>query len=182
MSARSAYFSTESTNGDTSGPSELEDGLADRDAVAVVERVFADRLVVHEGAVRRAEIGEEEAPVGRADPSVFSRGARVVEHDIALRQPPDRRDRPVERVRARAERQRRAAGDRCRLGLALDERGVELEPPLREVVVDLELDLGRADESPAALGGRLADDALELRDQRLLGLLELFAVARRQRE
>ena len=44
------------------------------------------------------------------------------------------------------------------------------------------VDLGRTDQPPAALGGVLADDALQLGDQRRLGLLEALGVGRREAE
>jgi hypothetical protein len=53
-SATSAYFRTDSTNGDTSAPPELEHGAADRDPVAVREQTLTDVIAVHERPVRRA--------------------------------------------------------------------------------------------------------------------------------
>src|SRR6185369_15527836 len=100
-----------------------------------------------------------------------------MDDDVALGEPTECRLGSVQRdaLRARAalareERQRRRRAGR-HLGLALDERGLDVEPALREVVVDLELDLRGSDESPSALGGGLADHTPKFGGERLLGLL-----------
>jgi hypothetical protein len=64
---------------------ELEDGSADLQLVAVAESDRVDELVVHVGAVRRAEVLDDVALVVEGDTRVVARHAFLVDLELALR-------------------------------------------------------------------------------------------------
>jgi hypothetical protein len=116
-----------------------------------------------------------------------SRGAGVVDHDVALAEPADGQELLVDGDGSLGavlvHTQLRPFRGRCRRldrPLSLDERGLDPQIAAPERVVDEHLHLGWADEPPSALARVLEDDGLELCDQRRLDLLEARGVLSRE--
>ena len=166
---------------------ELQHRRADRDPIAVGQLARLDRLAVEAGAVRGAEVGEDVRTVRVTDLRVSPRRALVADRDLTLRQSPDRHHIGGQDHRARLavlmDHERRG-GRRHRLDLllALHERRLAAELALLQLRIGLERDLGRTDQTPPALRRVLADDLLQLRDERGLRLLEVLGVGGRQAE
>src|SRR3978361_881348 len=75
---------------------ERETAVAERDAVAVGERVLAHAPPVHDRAVRRVEVDEDDHGPAPADLRVAARDVAVVEHDLAAGRAPDLDDRALD--------------------------------------------------------------------------------------
>src|SRR6266542_108395 len=206
--ARNTILRTVKMKTDTgSAPSELENGVADRDPIALLERALRHGRFVDPRAVRRAKVGDDEPTVLAAYLGVPPAHTWIGHHHIGFGLPADddsilrqRKGLPGGSTAQQDELGLQALpGSCCRLdrcfggsgcfigpcggrGRSFHQRGLAGEFSLLECWVDVQRDLGRAHQVPSALVGAVTDDLLQLATKCPLRLVELLAVRGRQHE